>query len=131
MEMLKDFYEFLVEILTDWPYGTIIVLVSSLVIITVLVLIADQFCGKYVTRSGVVIEKSYTPSSTGTGVGPSIGGSGGVAVVVTSSSETYTLFIERNNGEIDNHETDRDTWLRAKVGDKITYRVWVGRFLGA
>ena len=123
VEMIKD-------LATDWPMGTIIFILVLIVLLGVLFFILDYVLGTTVQRSGIVIEKSYTASSTGTGIGPSTGGSGGVAVVVTSNPEKYILFVREVTGNVDKVEVDMETWLQNKVGDKHVYHVRIGRFTG-
>ena len=95
-------------------------------------IVFDYVLGHDEVRNGVVSEKSYIPSSSGMGVGPSIDGnggvSGGVSIVTTYTSEKYILFIIKDNGEVKKFNTNEYTWLKYERGDKIKYKVRVGRF---
>ena len=77
-------------------------------------------CGKTNSITAVVIEKSYTPSTTATGVGPSFSGrNGGVAIVTTVTAERYTLFLQYPDGHADPTEVNKNLWLQAKIGDVV------------
>ena len=135
MDAISFIYHEILEMLTDWPLGTLLGILVTVCIVfvigfTILLLffIVDQSLGHNEIREGIVIEKSYTPSSTGTGVGPSIGGSGGVAVVVTSTSAKYILFVRLENESIDEVHVDREEWLETNKGERFMYSVKIGRF---
>ena len=83
-------------------------------------------CGEAETVGAVVVEKVFTPASSGVGVGPNIGGRGGTAVVVTSSSEEWTVLLqEAATGEVFSYRAVPEQWNAAAVGDTwLCQRSW-------
>ena len=78
-----------------------------------------------------VVEKSYTPSQTTTGVGIGSGSNGKSSTVVTTSttSERWSLICEYD-GEIMVVDSNSKMWASAKSGDYIYAAKRVGRILG-
>ena len=124
IDMFKD-------MLFDWPLGTMLTLVILALVGFLAFVVVDYSCGVEQARSGTVIGKAYTAASTGTGVGPSTGGNGGVAVVVTSTPEKYTLFVEAPCGGVDKVGVTQEAWLKYEKGDIFEYSVRVGRLSGS
>ena len=77
---------------------------------------------KNVTHTGVIIDKVYTPSSTGTGL--STKGS----MVMVYNSEKYTLVYKDKAGEITTEEVDKGVYYTVKIGDTATYTTLEGNF---
>jgi len=105
-------------------------IIIGIFLFIVVFVIMDFFLGKNIELIGTVIEKSYTASSTGVGAGPSMGGKGGVAVVVTANPEKYTLFVKLPDGETDIVTVDKDTWLKVQKDDRYIYCRTIGKFTG-
>lgn len=115
---------------TDWPVGTIVSIIVCVAVLYGLTWIADIAGSRADTLHVTVVEKSYTASSTGVGVGPSFSGSGGGAVVVTSNPEKHTLFVQREGGEPFPVNVDHNTWLRSEKGKVIDLEVRIGWITG-
>lgn len=113
----------------DWPVGPAVLAFILFVISAVVFVTLDHVLGCDKMMSGIVVEKSYTPATTGTGVGPSIGGKG-MSVVVVSTGERYVLFIRMPDGDTDTVGVDRGSWIDAKIGDTYTYAKRINRFTG-
>jgi len=89
--------------------------------------LSAEYLGSHVETIHVtVVEKFYTASSTGTGIGPSMGGQGGVVVIVTSSPEKYTLFVKEKNGQPFPVSVSRSTWVSVEKGETIDLPVRIG-----
>lgn len=80
-------------------------------------------CGTSTWQDATVVDKFYTPSSIGTGVGPTMGGKGGVAVVVTSTPEQYTIFFRLADGSTGHAEVGKEMWLRTEKGKPCKVRL--------
>ena len=103
----------------------------GIIILIIVLSVMDYTLGTDKAMTGIVIDKAYTASSTNTGVGPAVGGNGGVAVVVTSTPEEYTLFVKQDNGEVSKISVDGNKWLSLKAGDKVNYTVRIGKWSGS
>lgn len=108
----------------DFILGGIVIIFIAAIIYSIL----DYGLGTDKAMSGIVVDKAYTASSTNVGVGPAVGGSGGVAVVTTSTPEKYTLFVRQGDGKVAKIPVDSNKWLRLKNGDKVDYTVRVGKW---
>lgn len=77
------------------------------------------------TKQMTVVSLSYTPSRTSTGVGPVIGGNGGVTVLTSTTSESNVVVLRGD------HETlridDRQLFDAVTPGEKVAVKyfdVW-------
>jgi len=66
-------------------------------------------------ETATVVDKYYMPSHTG--IGPALGGNGGVAVTFTS--EEYTVSVKLKSGDTYEIELDEDDFHKVNRGDKI------------
>jgi hypothetical protein len=126
--------EFMTDLLKDWPWGTLTFIVISLCLLGVLYLVLlgfDLLIGYNESRSGIIVEKTYSSDSTATGVGPAIGSnSGGVAVTVSYTPEKYIVHVKLDDGGYDEVEVKKGYWYKCKRGDRFNYSVRKGRFTG-
>lgn len=77
--------------------------------------------------SGVVVEKNYTPSSSGSGVGYAPNGNGPV-VVFTNTSEKFTVFVEAQ-GRVEQFSVSKTKYFKMNVGDEVKIKCSQGRVL--
>ena len=130
----------MMEMLTDWPMGTIFgTLMIAFVVFLLLLMaggvysIADRMKGEYIWLAGTVAEKSYTPESSSTGVGVGPDGRGGVTTVVTSSYEDAKWSMLVDLPEFDTLtpvEVAPSDYKRTAPGSKIKLRFTRGGFSG-
>lgn len=104
-------------------------LLISIILLAVPAFVVDYSFGKTIERQAFVVEKAYTPSSVGTGVGPTISGNGGIAVVVTTTSSKAILFVKRF-GKVEEIAVSKAVWLSTKIGDTVSYKVRIGWLSG-
>lgn len=84
----------------------------------------DEMRGKKVVRNGKIKEKHYEPEhySYGTGVGPNIGGEGGVAVVSTFNHEDAKWIVLVDVEDMDEYESLKISgkdYKGCKIGDHV------------
>jgi len=74
---------------------------------------------KITVGSGVVIDKVYSPASSGTGVGFPVGGKSTSPVVMTTYSEEEWVLIVKVGGETFSEKVDAATWGTAEKGGSL------------
>ena len=116
------------DIITDWPAGTIISIFIFLLIAIVVLFVLDVALGTSQQIEVTVIEKTYTPSSTSVGVvtGTTSNGNTGSGVVVTSTSEKYTLIVEDITGDVFSTKVDAKIYALAEKDKKIIITIIIG-----
>ena len=84
---------------------------------------------------GVVVEKTYIPSQTSTGVGPIVGSGGsggyggGVAVVTSTTSEERSILIKSLDGKPVRAEAKTiEDYIEIAEGDTVKYNLYSGIF---
>lgn len=88
----------------------------------------DRMNGTSIVRVGYVESRNYVPSSTSVGIGPTMGGNGGVAITTSSKSEEYVLIV--NVPDLNSTkaiEVNKSTWAKAKIHQKMTLTFTIGR----
>lgn len=90
---------------------------TALIFFLILVIVSLFFLSGCQTTEvhGTVIGKAYTPSTTG--VGPVVGGKGGV--VVTTTPEKWVLILKYDGGSVDSDEVYAETWAQFEKGDRF------------
>lgn len=78
------------------------------------------------TMEVVIEQKVYVPSSTSTGVGPAIGGNGGVAFTTSYSSEKWVLLLKLPNGNFESFQTSKEQWVELKEKQTVSVRYSLG-----
>lgn len=79
-------------------------------------------------KTAIVIQRDFTPESNSTGIGPAIGGGGGVAFTNSHEDEKWVLIVKFPNGDIEPIETDKEKWCKYDKGDEIKIEYKIGRF---
>lgn len=105
-------------------------LVGFILVACILLLISfpiNAVVGSWEFRDVEVIDRSYTPSRTSTGVGPNVGGKG-VAVTTSTTSESWTLIVKDGEGSVIPVSTSPGNWAVRKAGDYVRIRRWAGCF---
>jgi len=87
----------------------------------------DRYSGQYKWIDATIIEKSYTPQQTHTGVGPSMGSSGGIAVTVGSTPEKHMVFLKDKDADRWKMNVDEDFYFDCNKKDKVKLEFTVGR----
>lgn len=82
-----------------------------------------------VWSDGVVVERHYVPEDSSVGVGPVIGGRGGVAITSHHTDEKHVLLI-KDAYEVDPFVCEEDFYFKTKVGDKFRVKRLKKRFSG-
>ena len=108
----------------------VVSLIGLLVLIFLYVILDSLFAKELPPIDGIVLEKDFTPEDTRTGIGPAIGGGGGIAITTSHSDEKWVLIIEFSDGDVQPVETEKETWLKYNKGDKVKVSLWKGLFGG-
>lgn len=109
---------------------TIAFIFLGLVILSLIYSFIDEvFAKDGGVYEGVVIERDYTPESNHTGVGPALGGSGGMAVTISHEDEKWVLICKLND-KVKPIETSKENWVKYDSGDKVKVAYSLGRFSG-
>ena len=103
----------------DDPVEIFLTIVILVVVGIVLMLIGFAFSSPVQVGEAVVINKSYTPAAVGTGVGPAIGGNGGVAVVTTYIGRSLAVLVRFNGEIVEAQATNLNDWAALKEGQKV------------
>ena len=84
---------------------------------------------KVAVGTGTVVDKIYTPSSSGTGTGMAFGGKSGVTPVMTHyhTDEAWVLLV-RFEGETFSKECEPGVWGSASKGSSVQVYRKVGSF---
>jgi hypothetical protein len=130
LESIKDLLE---DLFSEGLLGVIIlfgvgVLVSAIIYFTYRGV--DYTLGHDVEVHVKVIEKMYTPSQSGTGVGTIMTHNGtiGTAVTTTHTREKYVLMVQEHSGEAYTHQVSATQYVRAIVGDEMPIKIRIGKF---
>lgn len=87
--------------------------------------------GECVWVNATVGEASYTPSHSMTGVGPAIGGKGGVAVTFSTIPASYVVTYYREDGGGKESVDSYEWWRGCRIGQHVelgyTRWRWKGR----
>lgn len=100
------------------PIGVIVVLVAGLLALCVDV----GYAADIPQGTATVIDKSFTPSSTSTGIGTN----GKTTVVTVHRKSAAWCLVVRLNGEIVPAYTSPDGWAKFKSGDRVSLTQRVG-----
>lgn len=121
IEAIKDMF-------LDFPMGTILAGCFTLIVLFIIFIIVDISLSTSKQIEVVVIEKSYTPESTGVGIatGTTSSGNVGTGVVVTSESEKFILIVQDNFGDVFSKEVNAKNYSTVKPGDKIMISIRIG-----
>jgi hypothetical protein len=82
----------------------------------------------YTKHPAHVVERSYSPSQTSVGVGPT--STGGTVTTISSTAAEWILVCQLDDQSIHPFSIDEDTWGRCKKGTAVDVAYWVGRFSG-
>ncbi len=83
----------------------------------------DSRTSKIVYFWDVVRERHYNGATTSTGVGPVIGGNGGVAVTVSSTPESYWIELDKNGGPF---EVSKHSFSLARAHKRVRIGMRIG-----
>lgn len=108
----------------NWVERILISLVGLLTFALCLICF-DCSIGHSIYEQGTVYEKIFSPGKTGTGVGPTVGNNGGVAVVFTSTSDEWHILVKTKTDLVDT-ETSKGKWIELKIGEVVTVKHWIG-----
>jgi|SRR5579871_3203316 len=104
---------------------TVVGLLLGFVVLAVLYMILEAIVGYFIPwgkpyeMKATVKSMSHRNAETHTGVGPAIGGNGGVAVTTSYSPESWdVIFVLENGDKWD--EDDERLWDDLNVGDHVT-----------
>jgi hypothetical protein len=104
----------------------VIVLLCLLVVALVAVMVVDVFnTGPYVV-SGEVVDKEYTPATSGI---QSVIVDGKPSIMYVSSSAEWMLVIRTKQG-LEMHEVSQDVYYSTSIGDFIQLPCREGQLLG-
>lgn len=79
-------------------------------------------CGHRFVSPAIVVGKSYSPSNVSTGVGPVMGGKGGVAFTTSYIPEKYVILVQYPNGVVVPVETNGSQWASMREGERLTVK---------
>ena len=80
----------------------------------------EDSLGQRFTLDGIIKEKHYSPGSTSTGVGPVIGGNGGMVMTTSSTSAEWVLLVDvKGFDEYQEVKVDGKDYKKAQAGQKV------------
>jgi len=115
----------------DRILNCMIALLVGLGVATVLLLIGltiDLVSGHYITVSGTVIARSYTPSETHTGSG--ISSNGQMVTTTDTTPERWTVIVMIEGKPIP-CKAEPDVWAKCKEDRPVTIRILIGGMTGS
>lgn len=115
-----------------WIFGltfTIVYICIALCVAMLVFFVLDRITARYETDTGIVYSKLYGPDTSSVGVGPVIGGNGGMTVVMTGHSEEFKIMFQGNK-ITKSISVDEKLWCELKQGETINVRYVVGGISG-
>jgi hypothetical protein len=126
-------FDFISEMWSDGPMGIVLLVLLFILVLFLLGMVAlgaDYIFGHDQQLSVIVVEKTYSPASYGSGIATGVTGNGqvGTGVVFTSSPEKFVLLVKDDAGEVFSHEVEPAIYASANKRDRIDITVRIGRF---
>lgn len=107
----------------------IVYILLGLIVLTLVAALTDCLWYNVETKEGIIIERSYTPEQTGTGVGVAVGERVGPAVTVTHNSEKWTVLVKIDDKVIP-IEVSPEMWMNLKPQTKVKIEKHTGKVFG-
>ena len=107
-------------------WAGLLLVVGLLMAVFVIGCFGDHLTAKNESHTGTVSAVVYTPSQTG--IGPAIGGNGGVAITTTSEEWTIVVTV---NGKPHPVSVTPERWAGFKVGQQVQVTMFCGGWTGS
>ena len=126
-------FEFISDLWSDGIGGIlflILLFILSLFLLGFVALGVDWVLGHDQQLSVIVMEKAYSPATSGSGIATGVTSNGrvGTGVVFTSSNEKFVLIVKDDAGEVFSREVEPSVYASANKRDRINITVRIGRF---
>ena len=126
-------FEMISDMWSDGPLGIVCLFLlacCALLLLGLVALGADFAFGHNEHRQVIVMEKTYSPASSNTGIVTGVTSSGkvGTGIATSYKSEEFVLIVKDESGEVFSHEVEPSVYVSSNKGDRIDITVRIGRF---